>query len=510
MEGEGRRRRMERWLPLFQILLHSPSPEGEASFWLQQHHHLRQTDSPAAPSLSTSAFLSLLLSPASFVLPLSSASSSSSTQKPRIWMQTLPFAVQCRILSLLSSESPRFCPRRLRFLAAHILDSDLPSSSDHPAFWVRRAARDLFDVLPRPVPDSAIADEEEEQNPHEDEFDSFPHWLEDAAKTTTPLLPWLPLPSIPSTKSAGKSHVYRSKEPVTINVNANLFSESESCEAPPRPLPSQAREKAAAVNAKLLASDLPSEAKRLADEIRQLCLESGSGNELMVLDYVKPWEVNDENLSVLLLHLVIDTDFFSKNWPAYVLCSTVLPKLLSLRTPASRALLSSTISFCMQHQTAAVDAILFPLILHKEGVNGSMCDVLMRIVKECLHPVHVSAFCQRLLCGEGNYRRIICLSCHQELISDEVVWTDSLFNLFQHILNQDVYITSDTAERLAAVILVMASKFSKSLKFSNFLLSFVMKCNYAVKDHFVQLRDAAEKTNTFMTKSILSKLSSYC
>ncbi|KAI0524268.1 hypothetical protein KFK09_003634 [Dendrobium nobile] len=484
---------MEQWLPLFQILLDSPSPEGEASFWLLEQHH--ELHSPA-----TSAFLSLLLSP-SPLHSLSSLTASPSSSNPLIWFQTLPFSIQTRILSLLAAESRRFCPRRLQSLACHIMNSDLPFSADHPAFWVRRAARNLFDALPGSVLES-------EQRASENEFDSLPHWLENVAKTNTPLLPWLPVNVSHLQKAAAFEFAKksRSKELVSKNGKIKPLSESEDNDNSPPPLLSQSIQKANALKAELLAIDCTADSLHLADKIRQLCLESGVGNELKVLELIEPWEATDETLSVLLLHLVNDGGLFSKSWPSYVLCSMALPKLLTLQSPASRALLSATICFCKQHQTAAVEGLIFPLMLHKEGINAMLCDVLVMLIKECLHPSHVSAFCQRLLCGEGKGRKLVFLPGHQGLISEQVVWTESSFHLFQNIMNLEVYFTPDTNDKLVSVIDEMASKFSNSLKFGNFLLCFVTKCSYAVNAYKVQLRDATEKTSTLVTRSILSRL----
>ncbi|XP_020675779.1 uncharacterized protein LOC110094793 isoform X2 [Dendrobium catenatum] len=436
---------MEQWLPLFQILLDSPSPEGEASFWLLEQHH--ELHSPA-----TSAFLSLLLSPSPSPLhSLSSLTASPSSSNPLIWFQTLPFSIQTRILSLLTAESRRFCPRRLQSLACHIMNSDLPFSADHPAFWVRRAARNLFDALPGSVLES-------EQRASENEFDSLPHWLENVAKTNT-LLPWLPVNVSHLKKAAAFEFAKksRSKELVSKNGKIKPLSESEDNDNSPPPLLSQSIQKANALKAELLAIDCTADSLHLADKIRQLCLESGVGNELKVLELIEPWEATDETLSVLLLHLVNDGGLFSKSWPSYVLCSMALPKLLTLQSPASRALLSATICFCKQHQTAAVEGLIFPLVLHKEGINAMLCDVLVRIIKECLHPSHVSAFCQRLLCGGGKGKKLVFLPGHQGLISEQVVWTESSFHLFQNIMNLDVYFTPDTNDKLVSVIDEMTS-----------------------------------------------------
>ncbi|KAG6534506.1 hypothetical protein ZIOFF_008409 [Zingiber officinale] len=228
-------------------------------------------------------------------------------------------------------------------------------------------------------------------------------------------------------------------------------------------------------------------------------------SHLAILDLLEPWETLDETASLLLSSLSGAHVLNFTGWHAHLLCSILLPKFLFLQQPPSRLLLSSTIQFCRLHPVAAVEALLFPLALRKEGLNAALCDVLARVVKECLHPVHASSACQRLLSANAMDRNPVLLARHRESICDEVVWTESMFVLFQHILNQKVSLPPDTVDCLASAIDEKASEFSRSLKFGNFMLCFVTKCDGALK-HKILLEKAAGRTQTFVTKSILSKL----
>ncbi|XP_073116646.1 uncharacterized protein [Elaeis guineensis] len=518
---------MERWVPLLHIFLHSPSPEGEASLWFQnqnqhQHHHSQPNAPPLPPS--TSAFLSLLLTPTSALRLETSTTSSSPERHELIWIQTLPPTLQSRILSFLAVESNRFCRLRLRSLAAHILGSNTPSSPD---FWVQKTALNLLDAVsssdPTPLepllPHQHLRQASEEEEEEEEEFYSLPQWLKDSSSATTPLLPWLPLPIGPSPKTACRAFgLFSEDKPETMDlvtvqeeeqeqVRQNCEPESSSSSASPLPpLDPHIHNRASSLKADLSTSDSTPEAIRLAREILQLCLDSGAGNQLALLGLTEPWEADDLTASVLLSHLAGEDRSNFVGWPSHVLCSVSLPKLLILRNTASRVLLSATIDFCKLHPTAAVEALLLPLAFRKEGINIVICDAMTRIMKECLHPSHVSAFCQRLLCGESKDKRLVCLPCHRELLSDELVWTEPLFMLFQHILNRDIHLTPDTTDRLVSVIDEVAGEFSRSLKFGNFMLCLVTKCARASSIHGVLLERAAGRTDTFVTKSILSKL----
>ncbi|KAF8388836.1 hypothetical protein HHK36_025516 [Tetracentron sinense] len=233
--------------------------------------------------------------------------------------------------------------------------------------------------------------------------------------------------------------------------------------------------------------------------------QCGGGDPFAVLGLIEPWQSDDETASILLSHLLAgcEEDF---SWPSQVLCSVILPKLLVLREPTSRVLVTVIIEYCKIHQRATVDALLFPLILHVEGINTPICDVVTRIIRECLHPAHVSAFFQKLLCGEKEAKRFVCLPYHECLIANELVWTEPLFTLLQNVLNHNVYLTQDSVDHIVSVVQELAERFSKSLKFTNFLLCFVTKCAPLLKSHKLSFTEAVERTNTFMTNSILSKL----
>ena len=339
----------------------------------------------------------------------------------------------------------------------------------------------------------------------EDVFHALPDWLQGSIAATNPLLSWLPMSHSQLPRTTDLCSMVFPDDPESEDMVIEQ-EEVDSCSPAAASLDPRACDRATALKAEILDSVSTSEARRIAHDMRQLCLECGPNNELALLGLIEPWEGDDETLSVLISNLSGDGELVSSNWASHVLCSISLPKLLNLKTPASRVLLSATISFCKLHPVATVEALLFPLALCKEGISIVLCDVLTRVIKECLHTSHVSAFCQKLLCAEVKDRRLVCLPCHQDLISNELVWSEPMFTLFQNILNLNVYLTPDSADQLVSVIVDMADKFTVSLKFGNFFLCFVTKCARSAKLYKVILEKAAEKTDTFVTKSILSKL----
>ncbi|XP_068649417.1 uncharacterized protein [Aristolochia californica] len=475
---------MERWNPLIDIFLKSSSPEGEASLWMLQQ---------SCPLFS--AFLSLLLSPC-----LSSSVSSNSC----MWIQTLPNAVQTRILSFLAIESHRLCPRRLHKLAITIL-----RTGPLLDFWVERAARNLLTIVSSDTNSSVSSSLQLEE-----EFLALPYWLENMVTADSPL-PWFPPEfhsKIPRASDSSKGEGVLALSDVGNDEEEEESEEHSYLSDGPAEMESEhgsaldpdIQLKATELKSRLLELQSATKIIPLAEEIRQLCVNAG-GNSFMALGLIEPWEADEEIISVLLPHLVGGTEEFP--WSAQVLASVVLPKFLVLQCPASRFLSTATIEYCRTHQRAAVDGFLLPLVLRKEGINTSLCDIITRIIKECLHPAHVSAFCQRFLCNITEVKQRYCLPCHRNLISDDLVWTEALFSLFQNILNQNIYLTQDSVDQIAYVLDDMADRFSTSLKFSNFLLCLVGKCGTSLNSHKLLFTKVAEKTDTFITKSILSKLS---
>ncbi|XP_042491971.1 uncharacterized protein LOC122071660 [Macadamia integrifolia] len=499
---------MEKWVPLFDIFLNSPCPEGEASLWLEQSFDA----SAPTSTITTNSFLSLLSKTCDTTV-IDPSPSSPFPSKRVMWIQTLPNAVQSRILSFLAVENRRFCSRDLTALATNILKGE--SELD---FWVKKAALNLLDSITSLNYCSSsysVGDTEEEK-----EFRALPDWLQDMTSTAGSFLPWLPLsPPVMKSTSLADCFAY-----VSSNEDGDSFMEVgermeedgsnviqssagiEIVSPVDAPVDPEIQKRAAFLKTQLLTFESTSKTVNLANEIRQLCFDQGGGRvSLSVLGLIEPWEAEEETASILLSHLSkgVDEDFA---WSGQILCSVVLPKLLVLKEPASRVLVTATIEYCKLHHRAAVDALLFPLILCKEGINTPLCDVITRIIKECLHPAHVSAFCQKLLCREEEARRFVCLPCHRSLISNKLVWTEPLFTLFQNILNHNVHLTHDSIDHLVSVIAELADGFSNSLKFGNFFLCLVTKCAHLLKSHKVLLIEAVECTNTFMTKSILSKL----
>ncbi|PRQ46817.1 putative fanconi Anaemia group E protein [Rosa chinensis] len=489
---------MEQWLPLFDIFLNSPTPESEASTWLKQS--FSASSSTAAP-ITTGSFLSLLMKP----LETIDASSGGPSPNRVMFIQTLPNVVQARVLSFLALDRERFSGRELGKLARNVLSCDQGVD-----FWVQKSARHLLDVMSESNYEwiSCLGlDSREEED--EFEFESLPDWLKLSAAESDSVMPWLPISAEELSSRTVSGDDGGSLSQVGGDEDEDLdmddVVEEMNIDSPKSvDIEPGVREKAISLKERVVSFESTSKTVGLANEIREFCLDKG-GECFAVLGLIEPWLADDETASVLLSHLTSGGEE-ELTWPSQVLCSIVLPKLLVLEEPASRVLVTSIVEYCRLHQRAAEYALLFPLILQQEGINNPIYDVITRVIKESLHPAHVSSFCQKLLCGEKDERRVICLPCHKYLITDKMVWTESLFSLLQSILNHNIHFTQSSVDHIVYQVQQLAETFSNSLKFGNFLLCLVTKCSPLLKPHKLMLTKVVEQNKTFLAKSILCKI----
>lgn len=424
-----------------------------------------------------------------------------------MFIQTLPSFVQARILSFLVYDRKRFCKRDLIKFARSILGEDQELD-----FWVKKGAHQLLDLLSGSGFEwiSNLNLDSEEDNA-EDEFRAMPDWLKDAAKNrNSVLLPWLPI--LPDDVNLRKpfgnceddedseNDAEKEKQEYGDDVmREDVVGGQEDVGMNP-----EVETRADFLKNQILKFETTSKTVEVTNEIRRLCVESRV-DSLAILELIEPWKADDETASIMISQL-LDGGEDELGWPGHVLCSIILPKMLSLTEPASRVLVSATIEYCKIHGRAAEYALLFPLILKVDGINNPMCDVLTRIVRECLHPAHAAAFFQKLLCEDA--KNFICLPCHRCLIAGELVWTESLFYLMQNVLNHNVHLTQDAVEQLVQEVYKSTKRFPRSLKLGNFLLSFVNKFTPLLRPHKRSLMEAVEHTDTLVTKSLISKLAS--
>ncbi|KAH9321545.1 hypothetical protein KI387_016184, partial [Taxus chinensis] len=469
MEG-SEKKHMEQWVTLLQIFLKSTCPVGEASHWLQSHHH---RGGPVASGLWK--FVPHLLSENVVYYEDEEqhthrpTDTSSSSIGKCMWIETLPNAMQSSILTFLSVEHGRFRTKDLQALAEILMAKpDLD-------FWVRRAAENLFSTV---VGHIGSAVPTVDRGPEMDAYNALPEFLNDCRRGSNLPFPWIPVASkdpqiavSDARKSSKEQDALQSKgvadekpessrnavleknvcfpearEPVRERIDsiedsrhatdyASEIQHATSCisvEAAgsvagtsvdvhmvdqegidsKSALEPQVYAQATSLKEALSSFDSNSSASSITEKMCELCTTSDSRE---VLSVIKPWEVDDEVTLQLVELLLKEREGYA--WSTDMLCSLILPKLLSLREPASRILVTAVLQAGKVHQRATVDALLLPLMLGKEGLNVAVCEVLHRLTKDCLRAEQVSSFFQKLLCEENRLQSVTCLPCHQSELS---------------------------------------------------------------------------------------------
>uniref|UniRef100_A0A7N0VG22 Fanconi Anaemia group E protein C-terminal domain-containing protein n=1 Tax=Kalanchoe fedtschenkoi TaxID=63787 RepID=A0A7N0VG22_KALFE len=503
---------MERWKPLLDIFLSSATPESDASLWLKSY-----SGSASSTGITTLSFISLLTKP--LLVDSSTSPSPSSPPPPKtvMWIQTLPNMVQSRILSFLLLDHSRFCAADLSKLAKNVLRGEREVD-----FWVRRAARNLLDVLSqtRSGYDRVASDE---QSKLDDEFQAIPSFLKHAAAAAAhgggSLLPWLPLnPSSTDsnadrlTRAAASDDDDSSVEMVEVGdskddkLDNDIVLLDAEVDGGSGTLDTQVQKMAETLKGQIVCFESTSKTVSLASEMRNLCMGRGRDSR-QILALIEPWNADDQTAAILISQLTKPDDE-ELGWPSHVLSSIVLPKLIILEEPASRVLIAATVEYSKLKPRAAVNALLFPLLHRREGINRHQCDIITKIIKECLHPAHVSAFFQSLLTAENSERRFLTAPGHRHLLLENMVWTESAFSMFKNVLDHNIQLTQDSVDHLVYQAVQLAEKYAKSLKFGNFLLSLVNKCRSMLIPHKQLLSGAVGHTNTLVTKSVIAKLAS--
>ncbi|KAK9102181.1 hypothetical protein Sjap_019435 [Stephania japonica] len=383
---------MEAWIPLFNIFLNSPCPETEAALWMQ--NSFNDASKTTTYNTNTNSLLLLLSNPTD-VAAVQSISSSPSQSK-RYCISQIPIsghvdsdaadcgAVADPVFSKCGEEEVLWegvvCACKKYF-----------EGSEEGDFWVKKAARHLLDEMPSSISDGVSGlDSGQSDRELEEEFEKLPSWLESATRSSGSVFPWLPV----------------SRDELRQGTLSSGFVDDEEED-------------------RVLVVD-DEELNQVADEIETeiVCLESvhiapeiqsaAAGLKSQILTFESTSRTAELADQILQLYIA---------WPSHVLCSVILPKLLVLEEPASRVLMTAIIGFCKLHQKAAVDALLLPLVFRRDGINTPTCDLVTRVIKECLHSAHVSSYCQRLLYDGHEARGIMCLPCHQCLLSNELTNT---------------------------------------------------------------------------------------
>ena len=238
-----------------------------------------------------------------------------------MWIETLPSAMQSKILSFLTIEHLRFHESDLRTLATNML------KQPNLDFWVMKSAKNLLNAITQ----VGFLDTHLDMG---DEFSSLPEWLKGWNEENSVILPWLPLSQQSISRTASEQVSRSMREVCALKVEEmnevmddNVRIEDgllEPVHGDPN-LESSIQSRALTLKEQLLGFDEhgdANKASKLADEIRKLC---GLGHTATILGLIEPWKADEETTLCLLTHLSGENESGDCEWLSQILCSFLLP-----------------------------------------------------------------------------------------------------------------------------------------------------------------------------------------
>lgn len=216
----------------------------------------------------------------------------------------------------------------------------------------------------------------------------------------------------------------------------------------------------------------------------------------VLLRVLRPWEFDDDVTLLLVGSLVGDQEGYA--WSTQMMSSLLLPKLQDLKQPASRVLLMALIQAAKAQPRASVDSIVLPLLRSEVGASPLQCEVINRVIKDCLTTSSASLLLGKLFDPDvKQHSGVIRLS-----------WTEAMVGVLQNLLDsRGLCLEEDVASALVFTLQGIADQFAGSLKFGNLLLNLATKHGAQLNaSHVKLLQQVASRTTTFLSNSLMAKL----
>ncbi|XP_048858986.1 Fanconi anemia group E protein isoform X2 [Brienomyrus brachyistius] len=164
--------------------------------------------------------------------------------------------------------------------------------------------------------------------------------------------------------------------------------------------------------------------------------------------------------------------------------SLFFKKVLSLRDPASRSLLSAVTSFGRRYPRPACSALISP-ILQSGQINRFQADLLCRLIEGCLEPQY-----QLLIFGE-----MLVLS-----------WSEEVLSVVHSLLDSKLELTEELFSQFITRLRQQAPDFTKSMTFAKMVMGVLNKYPRFVSPHKHMLSCCLASHETFLKKSLLAAL----
>ncbi|KAL1922598.1 uncharacterized protein VTP21DRAFT_10137 [Calcarisporiella thermophila] len=222
-------------------------------------------------------------------------------------------------------------------------------------------------------------------------------------------------------------------------------------------------------------------------------LRTSHNNAMSIWKCVDVSGIQEDSIFTLLTEVSKHEDIAFQNHILF-LEKLLVKRLLDLKEPASRTLTAAILHAAQVQGNALVIGVLIPL-LKKEKLDKPQLDIMTRIVKSGL-PIWSVSYMLRTM-TQSNH--------NQPAFTDHSI--EILITLLNTLPNSDSSLNASTVQSLLDRLKSSLTVHMKSKKFAQIILTLVVRHGSVLEEeHIIQVRDMAEKNQTFLRKSIINAL----
>ncbi|GES78491.1 fanconi anemia group E protein [Rhizophagus clarus] len=214
-------------------------------------------------------------------------------------------------------------------------------------------------------------------------------------------------------------------------------------------------------------------------------------------------QIDDKLLEVLCNDIIQHEDIMYQNYVVFFKF-TFLEKVRLITSKPSRDLLSILSKIAKSKGKPIVYGLLLPLIKESQEIARPQLEVITRIINGGLSEESIISLITELF---PDFRTNESVS---EIRPNHLEkWDDSMIEILFSIFNQKFQIENQNIFKRFIYRLDLNLEFqSNNQKLGQILLLLVTKHSESIMDHLEEVKAAAEKSTTFMKKSVLGKINS--
>ncbi|RIA97945.1 hypothetical protein C1645_813485 [Glomus cerebriforme] len=215
-------------------------------------------------------------------------------------------------------------------------------------------------------------------------------------------------------------------------------------------------------------------------------------------------QIDDKILEILCNDIVQHEDIMYQNYVVFFKF-TFLEKVRLITSKPSRDLLSTLSKIAKSKGKSIVYGLLLPLIKESREIARPQLEVITRIINGGMSEESIVSLIIELF----SDFRIFNESVGETLPNHLENWDDSMIEILFSIFNQKFqFENSNIFKKFLYHLNLNLESQPNNQKLGQILLLLVTRHSESIMDHLEEIKVAAEKSTTFMKKSILGKINS--